>query len=69
MLKEFSFHEMNEVKGGISVEEYCAKLGWLMVNYWPDWLSMWKTAGLMRMLPIVLVDMDALIFKTIKTPD
>ena len=37
MLQELNLQEMNEVKGGITVEEYCGILDDLMADNWLLW--------------------------------
>lgn len=49
MKKELNFQEMNEIKGGITREEYCAILGSMLYpEQWESWnenqQNAWVTA-------------------------
>lgn len=37
MLQELNLQEMNEVMGGITVEEYCATVWFLIDHNWDSW--------------------------------
>ena len=37
MLKELNLQEMNEIKGGITVQEYCSKMSMLFHYNWHTW--------------------------------
>ena len=47
-VKELALQEMNEVKGGVTQEEYCNTIGNLMYHNWDDWneteQNSWVTA-------------------------
>ena len=37
MKKELNLQEMNEIKGGVTPEEYCGTLSMLFQNNWENW--------------------------------
>ncbi|WP_185711568.1 hypothetical protein [Tannerella forsythia] len=37
MLEELNLQEMSEIKGGVSVEEYCGTLNMLIDSNWSTW--------------------------------
>lgn len=37
MKKELNLQEMNEIKGGVTQEQYCATLLWLRDHNWMSW--------------------------------
>ena len=38
-MKQLTFNEMLNLKGGVSVEEYCATVSMLIDNCWDSWDS------------------------------
>lgn len=37
MLEILDLQEMNEIRGGVKVEEYCATVSMLIENNWNNW--------------------------------